>query len=369
MSPRVVSYHTNSNICQPAKQAHLGHDGSADVRSKILSVLCIMISACKTGSAKRITAVTPLFPYSRQPDLRFSKAGAPLSTLSHGRDGDFSFESVPVTPAPHIPKTIGLTHGVDITDLMAKASVMNGMGMSNGNGSLKSTPPMATSSAPVTKYTTHDYENLSLLSAFQSKPGYKQWVAMAGTTYQGFFDIPVDNLHGRSLFQRYIQQNIPNYKEAVIVSPDAGGAKRATAIADSMGMNFALIHKERRGTKASEAPKSSMMLVGDVANRVCIMLDDLADTASTITRAAKLLKRERATRVYALLTHGIFSGDALARINASALDRVVVTNTVAQDRHRAGCPKLEVLDISPLFAEGIRRLHHGESISVLFQYD
>lgn len=174
--------------------------------------LCIMISACKTGSAKRITAVTPLFPYSRQPDLRFSKAGAPLSTLSHGRDGDFSFESVPVTPAPHIPKTIGLTHGVDITDLMAKASVMNGMGMSNGNGSLKSTPPMATSSAPVTKYTTHDYENLSLLSAFQSKPGYKQWVAMAGTlvaslltcagadrvltcdlhesTYQGFFDIP-----------------------------------------------------------------------------------------------------------------------------------------------------------------------------------
>jgi len=113
-----------------------------------------------------------------------------------------------------------------------------------------------------------------------------------------------------------------------------------------------------------------MMLVGDVADRVCILIDDLVDTANTITRAAKLLKREGATKVYALLTHGIMSGDAIARINASALDRVVVTNTVAQDGHRARCPKLEVLDISTFFAEAIRRVHQGESISVLFkQYD
>jgi ribose-phosphate pyrophosphokinase len=110
-----------------------------------------------------------------------------------------------------------------------------------------------------------------------------------------------------------------------------------------------------------------MMLVGDVANRVTILVDDLADTGNTITRAAKLLKNEGATKVYALLSHGVYSGDAIARINASALDRVIVTNTVAQDKHRAQCPKLEVIDISPFFAEGIRRLHHGESISVLFQ--
>ncbi len=112
-----------------------------------------------------------------------------------------------------------------------------------------------------------------------------------------------------------------------------------------------------------------MMLVGDVANRVCVLVDDLADTAGTIVRAAKLLKKEGATKVYALLTHGIFSGDAIARINASALDKVLVTNTVAQDEHRALCPKLEVLEISRYFAEAIRRVHHGESISVLFQYD
>lgn len=109
-----------------------------------------------------------------------------------------------------------------------------------------------------------------------------------------------------------------------------------------------------------------MMLVGDVANRVSILVDDLADTSNTITRAAKLLKKEGATQVYALLTHGIFSGDAIARINASALDKVVVTNSVPQEEHSRLCPKLEVLDIGGVFAEAIRRVHHGESISSLF---
>jgi len=109
-----------------------------------------------------------------------------------------------------------------------------------------------------------------------------------------------------------------------------------------------------------------MMLVGEVENKVAILVDDLADTSNTITRAAKLLKKEGATHVYALLTHGIFSGDAIARINASALDKVVVTNSVPQDEHCRLCPKLEVLDVGTIFAEAIRRVHHGESISTLF---
>lgn len=130
-----------------------------------------------------------------------------------------------------------------------------------------------------------------------------------------------------------------------------------------------------------------MMLVGDVRNRTAILIDDLADTSNTITRAAKLLKKEGAARVYALVTHGILSGDAIDRINASALDKVVVTNTVDQDDHCRRCPKLEVLEVGNVFAEvrlpmynvlkgfltakpqAIRRVHHGESISVLFQYD
>lgn len=112
-----------------------------------------------------------------------------------------------------------------------------------------------------------------------------------------------------------------------------------------------------------------MMLVGDVSNRVAILIDDLADTSNTITRAAKLLKKEGATYVYALLTHGVFSGDAIARINASAIDKVIVTNSVPQDEHRRLCPKLEVLEVGGIFAESIRRIFHGESISRLFQYD
>lgn len=94
-----------------------------------------------------------------------------------------------------------------------------------------------------------------------------------------------------------------------------------------------------------------MMLVGDVANRTVILVDDLADTSNTITRAAKLLKKQGATTVIALLTHGVLSGDAIDRINASALDKVVVTNSVPQEEHKRRCPKLEVLDIGHVFAE------------------
>jgi ribose-phosphate pyrophosphokinase len=94
-----------------------------------------------------------------------------------------------------------------------------------------------------------------------------------------------------------------------------------------------------------------MMLVGDVADRTAILIDDLADTSNTITRAAKLVKKEGASQVYALITHGILSGDAIDRINASALDKVVVTNTVDQTEHKSRCPKLEVLEVGNVFAE------------------
>ena len=154
----------------------------------------------------------------------------------------------------------------------------------------------------------------------------------------------------------------------MIVSPDAGGAKRASAIADGLGMPFALIHKvrrfdasawtgsdlglqERRPTKITDRQNSTMMLVGDVANRTCIVIDDLVDTSNTITRAAKLLKKDGAKLVYALITHGVLSGDAIEKINASHLDKVVVTNSVPQEEHKKRCPKLVVLDVGHLFAE------------------
>lgn len=98
------------------------------------------------------------------------------------------------------------------------------------------------------------------------------------------------------------------------------------------------------------------MLVGDVSARTTILVDDLADTSNTITRAAKLLKKEGATQVIALITHGILSGDAIDRINASALDKVIVTNTVPQDEHKSRCPKLEVLEVGNVFAEVCTKL-------------
>ena len=102
---------------------------------------------------------------------------------------------------------------------------------------------------------------------------------------------------------------------------------------------------------------------------MAILIDDMAQTADTIIRAARLLKREGATKVLALVTHGVLSDDALDKVNDSAIDKLVVTNTVDQTEHAERCSKIVILDISTIFAEAIRRVHHGESISVLFQYD
>ncbi|ETS79117.1 hypothetical protein PFICI_08970 [Pestalotiopsis fici W106-1] len=380
------------------KDVYIIQSGGGKVNDHFID-LCIMISACKTGSAKRVTAVMPLFPYSRQPDLPYNKAGAPLSKQpSSLTNGSYTFESVPATPAPGIPKSAGLSNGIDgLSKKLGKASIAEEVNGNStpavipGSDSYFKRPDLpAVPQTPAATFTTHDYEKKPLKN-FIPKPGYKQWVAQAGTLvadlltcsgadhiitldlhdpqYQGFFDVPVDNLYGRPMLKRYIQQTIPNFKDAVVVSPDAGGAKRASAIADSLKMDFALIHKERRPTKITDRQNATMMLVGDVANRVCVLVDDLADTSNTITRAAKLLKKEGATMVYALITHGVLSGDAIQRINQSAIDKLVVTNSVPQDEHKRMCPKLEVLDIGPAFAEAIRRVHHGESISVLFQYD
>lgn len=109
--------------------------------------------------------------------------------------------------------------------------------------------------------------------------------------------------------------------------------------------------QERRPTKITDRQNATMMLVGDVKDRIAILIDDLADTSNTITRAAKLLKKEGASQVYALVTHGILSGDAIDRINASALDKVVVTNSVDQGDHLRRCPKLEVLEVGHVFGE------------------
>jgi ribose-phosphate pyrophosphokinase len=266
------------------KDVYIIQSGSGHVNDHLMD-LCIMISACKTGSAKRVTAVVPLFPYSRQPDLPYNKAGAPLARApGEPSHKDYTFESVPATPRPGGHRNPGLLNG--ITEKLSKAALAQnatsfGPNGANGNANeyfhakrsdtISSTGSngryhqgdLSLSTQP--SFTTHDYENPNNISAFQPKPGYKQWVAQAGTLiadlltcagadhiitmdlhdpqYQGFFDIPVDNLYGKPLIQNYIQKHVPEYRDAVIVSPDAGGAKRATLIADYLKTDFALIHK------------------------------------------------------------------------------------------------------------------------------
>jgi len=179
---------------------------------------------------------------------------------------------------------------------------------------------------------------------------------------QGFFDIPVDNLYAEPAVIKWIKENIPEWRNAIVVSPDAGGAKRVTAIADRLNVEFALIHKERK--KANEV--ASMVLVGDAKDKIAILVDDMADTCGTVCLAADKLMQAGATKIYAILTHGIFSGPALSRINNACFEAVVVTNSIPQDKHMQECQKIQCIDVSMMFAEAVRRTHNGESVSYLF---
>lgn len=179
---------------------------------------------------------------------------------------------------------------------------------------------------------------------------------------QGFFDIPVDNLYAEPIAIRWIKENVPDWRNCTIVSPDAGGAKRATSMADKLKVNCAIIHKERK--KAGEI--SEMVLMGDVEGKAAILVDDMADTCGTIVSAAAKLAEAGAKEIYAILTHGVFSGQAIEKVRASKFKAMVVTNTIPQQSTQDDDTKIECIDVSILFAEAIRRNHTGESIGVLF---
>lgn len=137
---------------------------------------------------------------------------------------------------------------------------------------------------------------------------------------------------------------------------------RATSIADRLGVDFALFHKERK--KANEV--SRMVLVGRVKEKIAILVDDMADTCGTLCLAAQHLSEAGATKVYGIVTHGVLSGNALRTVEESALEKLIVTNTLPQQANRAACKKIEVIDIGVVLGEVIRRSHYGESVSKLF---
>ena len=256
--------------------------GSGDINTNIMELL-FMISACKSASARKVTAVIPLFPYSRQD--KKDKSRAPITAKL----------------VANMLKVSGADHVITM-DLHA-------------------------------------------------------------SQIQGFFNFPVDNLLAEPNMVHYIKSNIPDYKNAVMVSPDAGGAKRCTSVADRLDCDFALIHKERK--KANQVDK--MVLVGNVKGKIAVLVDDMADTCGTLVKAVETLKFHGATKVYAIVAHGILSGNAIQAINDSELEQLVVTNTVPQGKEKTdACDRIVTIDISAVLAEAIRRTHYGESISFLF---
>ncbi len=178
---------------------------------------------------------------------------------------------------------------------------------------------------------------------------------------QGFFDIPVDHLYGAPVLYDYINKSGLNHS-LVIVSPDAGGVERARNFAKRLKASLAIVDKRRDAPNVSQV----MHVVGDVKGRNAVLLDDMIDTAGTITKAAEALKEHGANTVYAACTHAVLSGPAIDRLNASAIDRLIVTDTIPLDSKKEACEKIIVLSVAGLFAEAIKRIHEESSISSLF---
>ena len=330
-----------------------GHSPYIDPNDSLVELL-IILSACKTASARRITAVIPSFPYSRQ--TKKDKGRVPITAKMIAN-------MITVAGAEHV-----------IT------------------------------------------------------------VDLHASQIQGFFDIPVDNLTCEPSIARWIRHKVEDWRDAIIVSPDAGGAKRATSLADSLSIDFALIncsrHQRNRRAHSSTSDSADLcfaaqhhtsssevangvhslsesgewfitdegggrlrsggarkasagddsatddvdskmeLLVGNVPGKTAILVDDMIDTGRTLALASKTLEAAGAKRIFAISTHGLLSGRAVDLIARTQIEKLVVTNTISNTEKAAqSTGKSEVIDMSAVMGETIRRAHHGESISTMFRQD
>ena len=177
---------------------------------------------------------------------------------------------------------------------------------------------------------------------------------------QGFFNIPVDNLFAAPVLIDYIRNNFRD--DLVIVSPDAGGVERARAFAKRLNAELAIIDKRREAPNKAKA----MAVIGDVTDKVAVILDDMADTAGTLTEAAEAVMNSGAKEIHACCAHPVLSGPAIERICDSALKSLVVTDTIPLKENAAACEKIKVLTISKLIGEAIIRSFRGDSVTSLF---
>uniref|UniRef100_A0A5F8ALD5 Phosphoribosyl pyrophosphate synthase-associated protein 2 n=2 Tax=Macaca TaxID=9539 RepID=A0A5F8ALD5_MACMU len=310
---------------------------SKDVNTTIMELL-IMVYACKTSCAKSIIGVIPYFPYSKQCKMR--KRGSIVSKL--------------------------------LASMMCKAGL--------------------------THLITMDLHQKEI---------------------QGFFNIPVDNLRASPFLLQYIQEEtefcscypgwsamarsrltatsasqIPDYRNAVIVAKSPASAKRAQSFAERLRLGIAVIHGEAQDAESDlvdgrhsppmvrsvaaihpslEIPmlipkeKPPITVVGDVGGRIAIIVDDIIDDVDSFLAAAETLKERGAYKIFVMATHGLLSSDAPRLIEESAIDEVVVTNTIPHEVQKLQCPKIKTVDISMILSEAIRRIHNGESMSYLFR--
>lgn len=180
---------------------------------------------------------------------------------------------------------------------------------------------------------------------------------------QGFFDIPVDNLYAKPVMLNYIKDQYTNH--LCIVSPDAGGVERARAYAKPLKADLAIIDKKRERANESDV----MHIIGDVKGKICLLIDDMVDTAGTLTNGAAALRDAGATKVAACCTHAVLSGPAISRITSSPLEELVVTDTIPLKGDAAMCKKITILSVAPLLGEAIKRIYSHESVSELFLWD
>lgn len=177
---------------------------------------------------------------------------------------------------------------------------------------------------------------------------------------QGFFNIPVDHLYAAPVLYDYIKKR--KFHDLVIVSPDAGGVERARSFAKRLDASLAIVDKRREAANVSKV----MTIIGNVKDRDVVILDDMIDTAGTITQAASALKENGAKKVCAACSHGVLSGPAIDRINNSVLEELITTDTIPLEDKALACKKLTILTISKLLGEAIKRIHEETSVSSLF---
>ena len=179
---------------------------------------------------------------------------------------------------------------------------------------------------------------------------------------QGFFDIPVDNLFATPIFARHVRKRIKS-KKIICVAPDVGGTERARALGKLLNAELAIVDKRRPKPGQSQV----MNVIGDVKNKTCILVDDIIDSGGTIVNAAAALKKRGAKEVFVYITHGVLSGDAVKKIQKSAIKKLVITDTINNGEKTKNIKNIEVLPISALMGEAIKRISNSTSVSDLFK--